>query len=177
MDETSISRTPTVVRTWAPVGETPDLTLPQASAKERISALAMLTSAGSVFLDAMPGSFTGARVLVNLVALFETLPGRIVVLLDNASIHGTRKIKEWLARPEVAARLEAVRFPSYAPDLNPVELLNSASKRRGLGNFAAESLEALAARFREAFKSPPETVKAYFRGALGTDFSACQKNA
>lgn len=176
-DETSISQTPTVVRTWSRVGKTPLLAHP--FSWKRVSALVLMSSEGHLSRDTMPGSFTGARVLLNLKALLGALPGRqIVVLVDGASIHWTNRIKQWLAQPDVAARLTLEPLPPYAPDMNPVELLNSASKRRGMGNFFAEDLASLCERFRQAFTATPETIRAYFKSALGTDFrQKCQEAA
>jgi transposase len=50
----------------------------------------------------------------------------------------------------------------------------AAAKRGLLGNFVAEDLGKLAARFDQAFDFPADTVKGFLRGALGTDFNVCQ---
>ena len=166
-DESSVSRTPTVVGTWAPVGETPILR--HDFTRGRFSALILMSPCGHVFKDTVEGSFSGERILANLKALIETVQGKIVVLLDGASIHWTREITQWLALPEIAARLTVEKFPAYAPDLNPVELLNSAAKRR-MGNFAAESMDALRDKFKTAFTATREEIANYFRSALAVTF-------
>jgi hypothetical protein len=171
-DETSISEKPVTVRTWARVGRTP--TLAHNFNWKRLSAMVFISSCGLIMRDVIPGSFTSGRVLLNLRVLFETIKGQIVVLLDGARIHHSAEIKEWLAQPEVAERFTIERLPPYAPDLNPVELVNSAGKRSGLGNLAANGLDELTKAFHKAFQPKSESITAYFRHALGTDFSGRQ---
>jgi hypothetical protein len=170
-DETSVSRTPSVVGTWAPVGETPILR--HDARRGRFSALVLLSPCGLLFRDTVEKSFTGTRILLNLKALFETVKGQIVVLLDGASIHWTAEIADWLGQPEVAARLTVERFPPYSPHLNPVELLNAAAKRR-MGNYAADTMEVLHAKFQAAFATTAQQASNYFRAALGPRFAQCQ---
>lgn len=166
LDETGLSQTPTVVRTWARTGKTPVIRHP--FSWKKLSALVILTILGDAFRDIIPGAFCAGRVLVNLKALLESVEGRIVLLLDNASIHKARAIREWLQLPEVAGRLEIVWLPPYAPEFNPVELVFSAVKRRHLGNYNAEDLPSLEKRFREGLHDVgSRSAAAIFKSVLG----------
>lgn len=167
-DETGLSQVPTVVRTWARRGRTPLLRHP--FNWKKLSALVLLTHRGAALCDLVPGAFTAERVLLNLKALLATIPGRIVLLLDNASIHRSRAIREWLEEPAVAARLEIAWLPPYAPELNPVELLFSSIKRVDLG--------ALEHRFRAARqRAAHANTKSYFDHALGVTLEQRQEVA
>lgn len=175
-DETGLSQVPTVVRTWARRGRTPRLRHP--FNWKKLSALVLLTHRGAALCDIVPGAFTADRVLLNLKALLATIPGRIVLLLDNASIHRSRAIREWLEEPAVAARLEIAWLPPYAPELNPVELLFSSIKRVELGNHHAEDLGALEHRFRAARqRAAHANTKSYFDHALGVTLEQRQEVA
>lgn len=134
----------------------------------------LVTHTGRVLHETIAGAYDAATFLAALQRLLARIEGRIVLLLDGAPIHRARLVTAWLDSAEVQERVEWHRLPAYAPDLNPVELGNSAAKRGLLGNFVAEDLGKLAARFDQAFDFAAETVKGFFRGALGTDFSECQ---
>jgi len=163
-DETGISQVPTVVRTWAPRGHTP--VVRHAFNWKKLSLLLLATPCGLLLRDMVAGAFRSGRILTNLKALVEVFKDRrIVVLWDGAPIHRSRAIARWLERPEVKARLEIVRLPPYAPELNPAEVIFSALKRKRLGNFAGgEDLGDLARRTNQGLDDIDfETIKGCFR--------------
>lgn len=160
------------MRTWAKKGKTPIVEHP--FNWKRLSALVLVTHRGQVLRETIAGAYTAQSFLAALQRMLARIEGRIVLLLDGAPIHRARIVTQWLDSPEAGERIEWRRFPAYAPDMNPVELGNSAAKRGLLGNFVAEGLDKLAARFDQAFDFAQDTVKGFFRGALGTDFSHCQ---
>jgi hypothetical protein len=167
-----VSETPCLVRTWAKRGKTPIVTHP--FNWKRLSALVLVTHTGRVLRETIAGAYDAGTFLAALQRLLAKIEGKIVLPLDGAPIHRTRAVTRWLDSPEAKERIEWHRLPAYAPGLNPVELGNSAAERGLLGNFVAEDLGRLAARFDQAFDLPADTVKGFFRGALGTDFSVCQ---
>lgn len=174
-DETGISQVPTVVRTWAPRGHTP--VVRHAFNWKKLSLLLLATPCGLLLRDIVAGAFRSERILTNLKALVEVFKDRrIVVLWDGAPIHRSRAIARWLERPEVKARLEIVRLPPYAPELNPAEVIFSALKRKRLGNFAGgEDLGELARRTNQGLDDIDfEAIKGCFRHALGGLFQQCQ---
>jgi transposase len=171
-DETSVSETPTVARTWAIRSKTPKIK--HSFNWKRLSVLIFLSACGLIFPTYEAGSFKAEKIVLALEALLRVVDGRIVLLWDGASIHTSKVVKAFLAREEVKARLEVVYLPPYCPDYNPVELVNSSLKRKFLGNFVAKKLEELKERARECardWRQDPERIKAVFRHALGIDFS------
>ena len=63
-------------------------------------------------------TLNGQRILVFLKRLLRTVTGPIVLLWDNHPIHTRRLVKAFIAQHP---RLHVFHFPSYAPELNPVE--------------------------------------------------------
>jgi len=64
------------------------------------------------------GTINGQRILVFLKQLLRRVPGEIVLVWDNHPIHTRRLVKAFIASQP---RLHVFHFPSYAPELNPVE--------------------------------------------------------
>ena len=58
--------------------------------------------------------------------LLKYIKGNIVLILDGASIHRSQIVQIFLAKNK---RLHIFRFPAYAPELNPDELVWAQSKR------------------------------------------------
>ena len=175
MDETSVSETPYLVRPWARRGRTP--VVEHQFNWKRLSALVAVTHTGQVLRETIAGAHTRETFLAALQRMLEQVDGRVALLLDGAPIHRARVVTQWLESPEARGRIERHWLPAYAPDLNPMELGNSAAKRGLLGNFAAQGLDKLSERLHLAFDFSPETVTGFFRVALGTDFSKCPEVA
>lgn len=58
------------------------------------------------------------QIIEFLCCLLQKESGEIVLVWDNAPIHGRKKIALFLAEHP---RLHVYEFPPYAPELNPVE--------------------------------------------------------
>lgn len=75
---------------------------------------------------------TQAVVISTLRAMRHHLSGKLLLLWDGLPAHRARGVRDFLTGQ--AAWLRVERFPAYAPELNPVEYLWSASKRKDLAN-------------------------------------------
>ena len=145
LDETGFSQRPAVRTTWAPKGKTP--VLRENFNWKKLSAIVALGAARAgrprMLFDLVEGAFTGPLVLCFLVDLPREINGPILLVWDNTTIHRTAEIKVFLLRPDVAARLEVLPLPGYAPQLNPEELVNAHIKAQRMANHAPETLEDL----------------------------------
>ena len=65
-------------------------------------------------------SLKGEQVLAFLKRLLAQVRGPLVLVWDNAAIHVRRLVVDFIADHP---RVSLVRLPSYAPELNPVELV------------------------------------------------------
>lgn len=86
----------------------------------------------------------GEDVLTFLRHLLCQVRGRLIVLLDNGTIHHGEPVQELLTR---TSRLHLVSFPAYAPELNPDEGVWNHLKRalaNGRSDTQAELMDVLA---------------------------------
>lgn len=60
----------------------------------------------------------------------------LLVVIDNASIHKSKEIKEWLRQNNKNGCLELFNFPTYSPEFNPQEKVWKAI-RKELSNVVA----------------------------------------
>ncbi len=118
VDESGFYLLPSVVRTYAPIGQTPRLRAP--CSYERLSVISGITPAGNLLMQVCEHSLRGPQVVAFLKHLLRHLQGKLLVLWDGASIHRCQFVKEFLAQ-QSDDRLQVERLPSYAPELNPDE--------------------------------------------------------
>lgn len=121
---------PTVRRTWAPRGVTP--VLRHRYRRDKVSAISAVTVSPrrhrcglyALFHD---DNLTQAEVARFLRLLLRHVAGPLIVLWDGSALHGGPAVAALLARHP---RLHVERFPAYAPELNPDELVWNHLKRR-----------------------------------------------
>ncbi len=140
VDEAAFYLLPMAVRTYAPVGQTPVLRVPQTH--DHLSAISAVSAAGRLVFHLQDDSFHSEEVVEFLRYVLFVFAGPLVIIWDNASIHRSQVIKEFL-RTEEAHRLHLEALPSYAPDLNPDEGVWNWLKRVALKNQCFPNLPAL----------------------------------
>jgi len=114
---------PTVRRTWAPRGKTP--LLRHRYRRDKVSAISAVTVSPrrhrcGLYAHFHCDNITQFEVALFLRLLLRHLAGVVIVLWDGGSIHGGPAVTQLLARHP---RLLVERFPAYAPELNPDELV------------------------------------------------------
>jgi len=150
LDESGFSLTPTVKRTWAPTGHTPQLY--HWFKRDKLSAISALTVSpqhrhlGLALRLAANRAFTGLDVRAFLQALLRHLRGAVVLLWDRGTIHTRREVQVYLA---AHPRVSPYDFPPYAPELNPAEHIWSQADA-ALANGAPPHLDQLRGRLRRA---------------------------
>jgi transposase len=136
-DETGFYLLPLVVRTGAPVGQTP--ILEETVTHDPLSMLAAITPQGQLYTRTLDQAFSGANVVGFLRQLLRQIRGPITLVWDGATIHRSKEVKAFLSEG-AAKRLHLVPLPGYAPDLNPTEALWSFLKQKELGNVSSADL-------------------------------------
>ncbi len=143
LDESGFSEGSVIRRTWAPRGQTPVLRTKMRSWK-RMSAIGALAYRRDgrcrVLLRFHRGEVRTPQILVFLRHLLRHLRGRIVLVWDGLQAHRAKPVREFLQRQ---SRLQVVRLPAYAPELNPVEGFWGWIKGTCLANVCEDTLEPL----------------------------------
>jgi transposase len=146
LDESGFMLNPSVRRTWAPRGKTPDLSA--WDRRDRISAVSSISVSPkahrlNLHFDLLEdkANVHAEDVVEYLRRLKAQLGGPMTVLWDRGGVHD----KSLLVRAFLAEHPEIVteKLPAYAPELNPDELVWAWTKYGRLSNLAANNLNYL----------------------------------
>lgn len=167
LDESGFLLLPTVRRTWAPSGQTP--TIRHRYRRDKISAISAVSLSPQrqrcgLYAHFHLGNITHVEVALFLRELLRHLKGHIIVLWDGGPVHAGADVRKLLVKH---SRLQVERFPAYAPELNPDELVWSYLKRR-LANAGPDDIhELLDALSKEArrLKKLPKILRAFIAGS------------
>jgi transposase len=165
IDESGFYPLPSVVRTYAPIGQTPILR--EWYTRDHLSAISALSPEGKLYFHAQDHSMDSADVAAFLEHLLREVPGRMVIIWDGAPIHRSQVIKTFLANG-AAQRMHLERLPAYAPELNPGEGLWEQLKGVELRNVCCFNLPHLRHELRDAVKRvrrKPHVLHGFFQGA------------
>lgn len=126
LDESGVSSTAELGTTWAPVGSTP--VAPKTGQRFRVNLMAALSNQGKLHFTVYEGSLTVARYLTFLDRVATDHAGtKVFLIADQHPTHKAKTVTAWLS--ENQQRITQHFLPGYAPELNPVELLNGDTKR------------------------------------------------
>lgn len=141
LDESGFSQKPSVRRTWAPRGQTPTIKIH--FNWKRLNVIGSLIcdpdgNEADLLLHMQPKSIKDDAVLTYLEALHKQVPGPMVLLWDHLPAHRSAKVAAYLS-----ANLDWLQvewFPSYAPELNPIEYVWSNAKGEPTANSSPDTL-------------------------------------
>jgi transposase len=165
VDEAGFYLLPSVVRTYAPCGETPLLW--ETLTHDHLAVISGVTQKGQLFVQIYEGTITSREVVAFLRHLEQHLPGPLFVIWDGAPIHRGRAVQRFLASGH-AARVHLEMLPGYAPELNPDEGVWHTLKDKELANLACADLSQLRQELQRAIarlRRRPELIRGYFREA------------
>ncbi len=128
------------MRSYAPRGQTPILTVPLSY--DHLSTISAITPDGQLLLHVQDHPYKSPDVVRFLQHLLRHIPGKLLVIWDGAPIHRGQPIKDFLAAGG-AQRIQLERLPAYAPDLNPDEGIWRYLKRVELQNLCCHDLAEL----------------------------------
>jgi DDE superfamily endonuclease len=140
-DESALSLTPNVRRTWAPRGQTPTLTHPF-NWKKASMAAALCYGArgggGSLCFHVTAGNYDTDSLIEVLEGLRRFLGGEGHAAVGRPAVASQPCLRDWLNAQR--SWLVVERLPAHAPELNPVEGLWSSLKAVELPNLATSTL-------------------------------------
>jgi DDE superfamily endonuclease len=169
LDESGLLMAPLVRRSWAPCGHTPVLT--QRGAHHRkvsvIAALCVSPDRHRVhfYFRLYPDADIQARRVISfLTRLQRELQAPWVMLWDRLNAHRARRTTPFLAaHPQHPS---PAFFPSYAPELNPVEYAWGYLKLNPLANLArfdTLSLRHTACHYARSLQRQPNLLRSFLR--------------
>ncbi|MCA1728088.1 MAG: transposase [Actinobacteria bacterium] len=147
MDQSGFYLLPSVVRTYAPIGQTP--VLHQQLSRDHLSAMSGITLEGKLMMMEQDRAFKGPDVVCFLKHALRQIPGKLLIIWDGSPIHRSRVVEEFLAAG-AAARVQLEQLPGYAPELNPDEGIWKHLKYVELKNVCCRSLSELRRELRKA---------------------------
>jgi hypothetical protein len=118
VDQSGFYLLPGMVRTDAPVGQTPVIHAPLS--RDQLSAMGGITPGGKLYLMVQEKAYRGQEVVRFLQHLLGHIAGKLLVIWDGAPLHRSQVVQDYLSRGG-ARRIDLEQFPSDAPELNPAE--------------------------------------------------------
>lgn len=147
VDQSGFYLLPTVVRTYAPVGQTPILR--EQLSRDHLSVMSGITLDGKLLMIEQERAFNGEDVVRFLKHALHQIPGKLLVIWDGSPIHRAKAVKEFL-KSGAASQLQLEQLPGYAPELNPDEGIWRHLKYVELKNVCCRSLSELRCELRKA---------------------------
>jgi len=114
-------------RTWGVRGQTPVIRVP--GQRQSVSAASAVTAKGGFWFATYKGGMSAELFIEMLKALIHHRRKPLLLILDSLPAHKAKIVKEYVASTD--GKLELHFLPSYAPELNPDELVWSYMKRTG----------------------------------------------
>jgi putative transposase len=154
-----------VVRTYAPVGQTPSLR--ERWTRAQLAALSALSPEGKRSCRSQDPAIDAAAVVACLDHLRRAVAGRIVMIWDGGPRHRRHRSPEFLVHG-AAQRLYLARLPASAPELNPGEGLWPQRKGGELRQVCCVNIAQLRVELCDAVqrsRRTPGLLKSFFRGA------------
>jgi len=151
VDESGFLLTPNVRRTFAPRGQTPVIKV--SNPHGRISAIGALAISPKqkrpcfhYNLLADNGNFHSDSVVHFIKQIQKRIPGPITIIWDAIPIHCSKLVNQYL---EHHKELIMEQFPSYAPELNPVDKVWLYVKYGRLANYVPLTVDELRTRLTD----------------------------
>jgi hypothetical protein len=110
LDESGFYPLPSVVRTYAPLGQAPILR--EWWTRDHRSAISAISPESKLSFHSQDGAINSADVVASIEHLLRAVPGPIAMIWDGAPIHRSHSIKECLANG-ASPRLHLERLPKY----------------------------------------------------------------
>ena len=158
LDECGFSPSQPVNYSWALAGSRKQVPY-ENPCRRRVNALGILIADGPeplLIWDRVPRSLTSQ----DLLTVLQDVPrrnGRLVVVMDNGSIHISRVIKDALPGLQTEG-IEFYYLPAYSPELNAIEPVFGGIKHHGLPERRYPTVAALMDAVDTAFTEAEERL-------------------
>jgi transposase len=138
-DESNVSLTAFLGKTWAPCGETPKQKV--TGKRGGVSAMSAISKRGHLLFRLHNKRIASGEVIDFLRQMLHHHPSRhLVVVMDQAPPHVSKKTTAYI---ESQARLHVFHLPAYSPDWNPDEKVWNHLKHQELKGHQAKTTKEL----------------------------------
>ena len=161
-DETGIQNNAYNAKGFAPKGKTPVVRIN--ATKSRVNMISSITNRGKVRFMLYKENMTSQVLIRFMSRLVKGADRKVFLILDNLRVHHSKLVKAWLKEHE--EEIAVFYLPSYSPELNPDEYLNSDLKhciRSGLPARTEKALTKKTRSFMRKLQNRPKHVSNYFR--------------
>jgi len=160
-DESNVSLTAFLGKTWAPCGETPKARV--TGKRAGIAANSAISRSGHLLFRLLEKRIASKEVIEFLGQMLKHHPRRhLVVVMDQAPPHTSKKTKAWIASQP---RLHVFHLPKYSPDWNPDEKVWNHLKHQELASHQAKTkaeLKELTRRKLQSMAKRPQLLRGLF---------------
>lgn len=160
-DESNISLTAFLGKTWAPCGQTPKTRV--TGKRGGVAVTSAISRRGHLLFRLLDKRIASREVIEFLDQMLRHHPRRhLVVVMDKAPPHTSQKTEAWIARQP---RLHVFYLPSYSPDWNPDEKVWNHLKNQELASHQAKSkpeLKQLARSKMQSMARRPKLLRGLF---------------
>ena len=94
-DQSGFYLLPAVVRTYAPIGQTP--VLHERLSRDHLSVMSGITPEGKLYMIEQERAFKGEDAVRFLKHLMRQIPGKLLVVWDGSPIHRSQALEDFLA--------------------------------------------------------------------------------
>jgi transposase len=168
-DESNVSLTALLGKTWAPCGETPSVRV--TGKRGGVSAMSAISGRGHLLFRLLDKRIASAEVIEFLRQMLKHHPRRhLVVVMDQAPPHRSKATKAFI---ECQRRLHVFYLPKYSPDWNPDEKVWNHLKHQELVAHQARDkheLRILTQRKLKRMSSNPSLIRGIFFRCCVADF-------
>jgi transposase len=160
-DESNISLTAFLGKTWAPCGHTPKAKV--TGKRAGVSATSAISHSGQLLFRLLDKRIASQEVIDFLDQMLRHHHRRhLVVVMDQAPPHTSKMTREWV---DIQSRLHVFYLPKYSPDWNPDEKVWNHLKHQELASHQAKSkreLKQLARRKLQSMANRPALMRGLF---------------
>ena len=160
-DESNISLTAFLGKTWAPCGHTPKAKV--TGKRAGVAATSAISHSGQLLFRLLDKRIASQEVIEFLDQMRRHHHRRhLVVVMDQAPPHTSKMTREWV---DIQSRLHVFYLPKYSPDWNPDEKVWNHLKHQELASHQAKSkreLKQLARRKLQSMANRPALMRGLF---------------
>lgn len=160
-DESNISLTAFLGKTWAPCGQTPKANV--TGKRAGVAATSAISRNGNLLFRILDKRIASKEVIEFLSQMLRHHKRRhLVVVMDRAPPHTSKKTTTWI---ESQPRLHVFHLPAYSPDWNPDEKVWNYLKHNELASHQAKTkdeLKQLARKKLQSMAKRPRLMRGIF---------------